>query len=53
VVYMLSTASDASVVIVLYFLHIVGPRGGVVFKALCYKLAVAGSIPDGFIGIFQ
>jgi hypothetical protein len=30
-----------------------GARGGVVVKALRYKPAVAGSIPDGVIGIFQ
>ena len=30
---------------------VVGARGGVVVKALCYK--PAGSIPDGVIGIFQ
>jgi len=30
-----------------------GVRGGVVVKALRYKLANHGSIPDGVIGIFQ
>jgi hypothetical protein len=30
-----------------------GARGGVVVKALRYKQQVAGSIPDGVIGIFQ
>jgi len=30
-----------------------GARGGVVVKALRYKPEVAGSIPDGVIGIFQ
>jgi hypothetical protein len=28
-------------------------RGGVVVKALCYKPAGRGFIPDGVIGIFQ
>jgi hypothetical protein len=40
----------------LTFLHILllsGARGGVVVKALRYKRQVAGSIPDGVIGIFQ
>ena len=30
-----------------------GARGGVMVKALRYKRQVAGSIPDGVIGIFQ
>jgi hypothetical protein len=30
-----------------------GARGGVVVKALRYNRQVAGSIPDGVIGIFQ
>jgi len=30
-----------------------GARGGVVVKALRYKPAGRGSIPDGVIGIFQ
>ena len=30
-----------------------GTRGGVVVKALRNKRQVAGSIPDGNIGIFQ
>jgi hypothetical protein len=30
-----------------------GARGGVVVKALRYKPQVAGSIPNGVIGIFQ
>ena len=34
-------------------LEVVGARGGVVVKALRYKLAGRGSIPDGVIGIFQ
>jgi hypothetical protein len=34
-----------------YSLHVA--RGGVVFKVLRYKRQVAGSIPDGVIGIFQ
>ena len=29
-----------------------GNRGGTVVKVLCYK-SVAGSIPDGVIGIFH
>jgi len=32
---------------------LVGARGGVVVKELRYKPQVAGSIPDGVIGIFQ
>ena len=28
-------------------------RGGTVVKVLCYKSEVAGSIPDGVIGIFR
>jgi hypothetical protein len=31
----------------------IGARGGVVVKALSYNRQVAGSIPDGVIGIFQ
>jgi hypothetical protein len=31
----------------------VGARGGVVVKALRYKLAVAGSIPDGVMEFFS
>jgi hypothetical protein len=33
--------------------HTGGTRGGVVVKALRYNRQVAGSIPDGVIGIFQ
>ena len=35
----------------MYILSVV--RGGVVIKALRYKPAGRGSIPDGVIGIFQ
>ena len=34
-------------------LNLEGARGSVVVKALCYKLAGRGSIPDGVIGIFH
>jgi hypothetical protein len=38
----------------LYFLYLLAVvRGGVVVKAQRYKQHVAGSIPDGVIGIFQ
>jgi hypothetical protein len=30
-----------------------GARGGVVIEALLYKWKVAGSIPEGVIGIFH
>ena len=36
---------------ILIYIH--GTRGGVVVKTLRYKPQVAGSIPDGVIGIFQ
>jgi len=36
-----------------YTITDIGARGGVVVKALRYKRQVAGSIPDGIIGIFQ
>jgi hypothetical protein len=38
-----------------YFLlhsHLNGDSGSTVVKVLCYKSKVAGSIPDGVIGIF-
>ena len=35
------------------YIYIYGAHGGLVVKALCYKPAFVGSIPDGVIGIFQ
>ena len=36
-----------------YVQYVTGDRGGTVVKVLCYKSEeVAGSIPDGVIGIF-
>jgi len=39
--------------LLLLLLLLLGARGGLVVKALSYNRQVAGSIPDGVIGIFQ